>query len=103
MPTYLHSFSDGTRLSSFPYNSLPTYLSDELEKLPRRALRIIYPDLSYAAAFKKSNLVTLFKNTRIYKAFFSLTLFNIVIINFTHLLPLFQIFKTRAKVFSTGV
>ena len=41
------------------HNSLPTCLSDELEKLQRRALLIIYPELSYAAALRKSNLVTL--------------------------------------------
>ena len=35
---------------------LPAYLSDELEKLQRRALRIIYPDLSYTEALMKSNL-----------------------------------------------
>ena len=38
------------------HNGLPAYLSDELEKLQRRALRIIYPDLSYTEALTKSNL-----------------------------------------------
>ena len=38
------------------HNVLPAYLSDELEKLQRRALRIIYPDLSYTKALMKSNL-----------------------------------------------
>ena len=42
------------------HNSLPGYLSDELEKRQRRTLRIIYPGLSYAAALKKSNLFTLY-------------------------------------------
>lgn len=36
------------------HKSLPAYLSDELEKvIQRRASRIIYPDLSYAAALEK--------------------------------------------------
>ena len=32
------------------HNSLPIYLSDELERLQKRAFRIIYPTLSYSEA-----------------------------------------------------
>ena len=40
---------------------LPYYLSDAIERIPRRALRIIYPDVhvSYQAALDKLNMVTL--------------------------------------------
>ena len=34
------------------HNGLPEYLSEELEKIQRRALRIISPDLSYQEALK---------------------------------------------------
>ena len=32
----------------FPHDSLPQYLANEMERLQKRALRIIVPDLSYA-------------------------------------------------------
>ena len=32
------------------HHSLPQYLSNEMERLQKRALRIIQPDLSYAEA-----------------------------------------------------
>ena len=76
----------------FP-NSLPTYLSDELEKLQRRALRIIYPDISYAAALKKSNLVTLYiRRQELTKRSFTgigidIQIFRIAIINFITCYP----------------
>ena len=41
--------------------ALPAYLDDDLERLQRRALRIIYPTLSYAEALSASRLPTLFK------------------------------------------
>lgn len=40
---------------------LPAYLDDNLECLQRRALRIIYPTLSYAEALSASGLSTLFE------------------------------------------
>ena len=44
----------------FPYG-LPQYLSDAIERIQRRALRIIYPDISYQAALDKLNMVTLWE------------------------------------------
>ena len=42
-------------------NGLPEYLSEELEKIQRRALllRIIFPDLGYQEALKECNIATL--------------------------------------------
>ena len=41
------------------HNSLPTYLSDDLEKLQKRALQIIYPTLGYLEALQKAGIDTL--------------------------------------------
>ena len=41
------------------HNGLPQYLSDELESLQKRALRIIYPMKPYSEALTASNPVTL--------------------------------------------
>ena len=41
------------------HNGLPEYLSEELEKIQRRTLRIIFPDLGYQEALKECNLATL--------------------------------------------
>ena len=41
------------------HNGLPEYLSDELEKIQRRVLRIIFPDLGYQEALKECNITTL--------------------------------------------
>ena len=40
------------------HEGLPEYLSDELEKIQRRALRIIFPDLGYQKALKECNITT---------------------------------------------
>ena len=42
------------------HNGLPEYLSEELEKIQRRALGIIFPaDLGYQEALKECNIATL--------------------------------------------
>ena len=41
------------------HNSLPKYLSDNLEKLQKRALRIILPEKTYAAALESTSLATM--------------------------------------------
>ena len=41
--------------------ALPGYLSEDLERLQKRALRIIYPGMSYNQALEFSGLPTLFK------------------------------------------
>ena len=40
--------------------SLPQYLSQDLEKLQKHALRIIYPGLSYTETLSEAGIVTLF-------------------------------------------
>ena len=42
------------------HDSLPQYLSQDLEKLQKRALRIIYPGLSYTETLSEAGIVTLF-------------------------------------------
>ena len=41
------------------HNSLLKYLSDDLERLQKRALRIILPEKTYAASLESSNLATM--------------------------------------------
>lgn len=41
------------------HSSLPKYLTDDLERIQRRSLRVIYPGLSYKAALTKAELPTL--------------------------------------------
>ena len=41
------------------HNALPQYLSEDLERLQTRALRIIFPGLSFKEALNASNLHTL--------------------------------------------
>ena len=41
------------------HNALPNYQSEDLERLHRHALRILYADLSYAQAIEESGLVRL--------------------------------------------
>ena len=43
------------------HRALPGYLSKDLERLQKRALRIIYPGMSYNQALEFSGLPTLFK------------------------------------------
>ena len=40
------------------HNSLPSYLSDELESLQKRAMRIIHPFVNYRDALELANLET---------------------------------------------
>ena len=41
------------------HNALPAYLSAELEQLQKRAMRIIFPFVSYSDALHQANLETL--------------------------------------------
>jgi hypothetical protein len=43
------------------HRSLQAYLSDDLERLQKRALRIIYPDRHYSRALEVSSISTLFE------------------------------------------
>ena len=40
------------------HNGLPTYLSDELERIQKRAMQIIFPNINYQDALKNSNLLS---------------------------------------------
>ena len=42
------------------HRALPSYLSEDLERLQKRAVKIIYPELSYAKALELSWLLTLY-------------------------------------------
>ena len=39
---------------------LPYYLSDEIESVKRRAMRIIFPDLRYSSALREAAITTLY-------------------------------------------
>ena len=41
------------------HRSLPKYLSDDIERIQRRAMRIIFPSLSYCEAMDKAGIPTL--------------------------------------------
>ena len=41
------------------HNSLPQYLSDDLEKLQKRAFRIIFPDMHYKDVLETKNILSL--------------------------------------------
>ena len=45
----------------FSIISLPQYLSNEMERLQKRALRIIQPDLSYAEALVALDITSLYE------------------------------------------
>ena len=52
----LHAFAlFRSRQPSF-HRALPSYLSEDLERLQKRAMKIIYPELSYAKALEISTL-----------------------------------------------
>ena len=42
------------------HRDLPSYLHEDLERLQKRAMKIIYPELSYAKALELSGLLTLY-------------------------------------------
>ena len=42
------------------HRALPSYLSEDLERLQKRVRKIIYPELSYAKALELSGLLTLY-------------------------------------------
>jgi hypothetical protein len=49
----------GIRVTVF-HNSLPKYLNNEIERVQKRFLRRVYPDVSYENAIKTSKLDSLF-------------------------------------------
>ena len=57
------------------HGSLPNYLSDQIERVQKRALRIVYPELSYREALAEANLMSLFDR----REYLCTTLFNQII------------------------
>jgi hypothetical protein len=47
------------------HTGLPQYLSDDLETLQKRALRVIYPDLLYNETINALNITTLFERRQV--------------------------------------
>ena len=64
------------------HHSLPRYLSDDIERIQRSALRIIYPGLSYHEALDMSRLHNLDARREIYCVKIVLMIFIICIIIF---------------------
>ena len=62
------------------HNGLPQYLSNDLEQLQKRALRIIYPQATYADALVTSNLTTLYERRNM----LTVKLFNEITSNESH-------------------
>ena len=62
------------------HNSLPTYLSEDLEKLQKRALRIIFPHLSYQNAMREADIETLYNR----REFLTKDLFNKIVQDPSH-------------------
>ena len=55
----MHLLYSGVLQPSF-YPALPSYLSEDQERLQKRAMKILYPELSYAKALELSRLLTLY-------------------------------------------
>ena len=56
---------DGICLSRFSRLIIPYYLYEDLEKLPKRALHIIFPTLLYAEALVEAGVDSLFNRRQI--------------------------------------
>ena len=57
------------------HSSLPYYLSEELERIQKRALRIIFPYASYNSALKEADIPLFMTGERLYRLIFLTTLF----------------------------
>ena len=62
------------------HRSLPNYISEDLERIQRRAFRIIYPDLSYSVALETVGLPKLHER----REKISIDLFDEIVCNTTH-------------------
>ena len=63
------------------HSSLPYYLSGELERIQKRALRIIFPCASYKSALKEAASPLFMTGQRLYRVIFLMTLFLTLITN----------------------
>ena len=59
---------------------LPSYLSEELERIQKRALRTIFPHASYNSALKEAGIPSLYDR----RASLSFDLFNDIVLNTNH-------------------
>ena len=75
------------------HRALPNYLSEDLERIQRRALRITYPDLSYRAALETAGLQILLER----RQSISRDLFNEVVFNTNHSLHILLPQKRTCK------
>ena len=67
------------------HTSLPQYLSDDIEHIQKRALRIIYQHLSYTGNLKRTDLETLYeRRTMLCEKLFSNIVSNLHTINWLH-------------------
>jgi hypothetical protein len=57
-PAHLYSSYNSEYACPVFHNGLPTYLSDELERIQKRAMQIIFPNINYQDALKNSNLLS---------------------------------------------
>ncbi|PFX15372.1 hypothetical protein AWC38_SpisGene20401 [Stylophora pistillata] len=64
------------------HRALPSYVSEDLERLQKRAMKIIYPEVSYAKALELSGLLTLYDRTEAIDI--SAKLFNEICENQSH-------------------
>ena len=62
------------------HSSLPYYLSEELERIQKRALRIIFPYASYNSALKEAGIPSLYDR----RASLSSDLFNDIVLDINH-------------------
>ena len=62
------------------HSSLPYYLSEELERIQKRALRIIFPYASYNSALKEADVPSLYDR----RASLSSDLFNDIVLDINH-------------------
>ena len=62
------------------HSSLPKFLSEEIERIQKRAMRIIFPGISYSSALAESGLLSLHER----REFLSNKLFNDIVISSKH-------------------
>ena len=71
------------------HSVIPSYLSEDLERLQKRAMKIIYPELSYTKALEISGLLTLYDRREAIAA----KLFNEIYANQSH--SLHELFPSK--------
>ena len=71
----MHTYAVFEYTSQAFHASLPGYLSDQIESIQKRALRIVYPEFSYREALVDANLMSLYER----QEHLHVTLFNQII------------------------